>query len=341
MIDIKKMYQAGVHFGHKTSFRNPKMNPYLFGVRQDLSIFDLRVTRHQCEEALKFVAKVVAGRGSIMMVATKRQSQIPIQAMAEACDMPFVSRRWLGGMLTNFKTIKQSVRQLSRLEDQLAENDLQGLTKKEILQLNRKKDKLQDSLGGIKNMKHLPDAMFVIDVNVEANAVAEANKLGIPVIAVVDSNASPDGVDYVIPGNDDSYRSIAYYCHMMQEVILDAKSKLPKEKKEVVVKKASSAAKSVAKASDDNAVKTQESSEKREKKVIKISKKVASDVAEESKEQSDKAAAKKTTDTSASKKPAAKKTVAKKPTAKKTAAKKTEVKKVDKEVSAKESESEK
>lgn len=226
MSTIEAMLSAGVHFGHKTRFWNPEMSSYIFGSRENLHIFDLRITASYFEKALHYIEGVVGSRGTVLFVGTKRQAQDCLVATAVKCGMPYVNKRWLGGMLTNFKTIKQSIDRLKRLTEELKTADLSSLKKKERLTMVREHRKLEDSLGGVKDMKNLPDALFVIDVLQERIAVREANKLGIPVIAVVDSNASPKGVDYVIPGNDDAIRAIEFYFNHVQNAVLNAKSQL-------------------------------------------------------------------------------------------------------------------
>ncbi|HJN38099.1 MAG TPA: 30S ribosomal protein S2 [Gammaproteobacteria bacterium] len=229
MSTIESMLAAGVHFGHKTRFWNPEMSPYIFGTRQNMHIFDLRITANYFEKALTYVEGVVGARGTILFVGTKRQAQDSLVSTATKCGMPYVNKRWLGGMLTNFKTIKLSIDRLKRLSEELKTSDLSALKKKERLTMVREHRKLEDSLGGVQNMINLPDAVFVVDVLQERIAVKEANKLGIPVIAVVDSNASPEGVDYIIPGNDDAIRAIEYYLEQIQTVVLNAKVNLAPE----------------------------------------------------------------------------------------------------------------
>jgi len=224
---MRQMLEAGVHFGHQTRYWNPKMSQYIFGQRNNIHIINLERTVPLFEEALGFVKNVAGDNGTVLFVGTKRSAREAIRAAADRCGMPFVSHRWLGGMLTNFKTIKQSIRRLEELEAMAEDGSSQSLTKKELLGLSREQEKLERSLGGIKDMKTLPDVMFVIDVNHEKIAVAEARKLGIPVVAVVDTNCSPLQIDYVIPGNDDAMRAAKLYSESVADAVLDGKSAIP------------------------------------------------------------------------------------------------------------------
>jgi small subunit ribosomal protein S2 len=224
---MRQMLEAGVHFGHQTRYWNPKMAPYIFGERNRIHIINLERSLPLAREACAFVKATVADGGKVLFVGTKRAARDAIRNNADRCEMPFVSQRWLGGMLTNYKTIRQSVKRLMSLEEMAEEGGFEGLTKKEILGLNREREKLERSLGGIKAMKSLPDVIFVIDVDHEDIAVREARKLGIPVVAVVDTNCSPDGVDYIIPGNDDAMRAIELYASLVADAVLDGKSSLP------------------------------------------------------------------------------------------------------------------
>ena len=226
-ITMRQMLEAGVHFGHQTRYWNPKMAPYIFGERNRIHIINLEKSLPMAREAYAFVKATIADGGKILFVGTKRSAREAIRSNAERCNMPFVSHRWLGGMLTNYKTIRQSVRRLKELEEMATDTGRQRLTKKEILGLKREKDKLEQSLGGIKEMNSLPDVLFVVDVDHEDIAVREACKLGIPVVAIVDSNCSPDGINYVIPGNDDAMRAIQLYASYMAEAVLDGKASLP------------------------------------------------------------------------------------------------------------------
>jgi small subunit ribosomal protein S2 len=221
-ISMQDMLTAGVHFGHQTRYWNPKMASYIYGSRNKIHIIDLGKSLPLFQDALSFMSGIAAKKGKILFVGTKFAAQDIIQEEAERCRMPYVNRRWLGGMLTNYKTIRQSIKRLKELEMMTATGKYGRLTKKEILGLTREKDKLMNSLGGIKNMGGIPDALFVIDVGHEKIAIQEAKRLGIPVIGIVDSNNSPDGVTYVIPGNDDSTRAIRFYATSVANAILDS-----------------------------------------------------------------------------------------------------------------------
>jgi small subunit ribosomal protein S2 len=309
-LSMRQMLEAGVHFGHQTRYWNPKMSPYIFGSRNNIHIINLEQTVPLFDKALKFVSNVAGDNGKVLFVGTKRSAREAVRSQATRCGMPFVSHRWLGGMLTNFKTIKQSIKRLEELEAMSADGSFEQLTKKEALGLSREQAKLERSLGGIKDMRGLPDAIFVIDVGHENIAVHEATKLGIPVIAIVDTNCSPKDVDYIIPGNDDAMRAAQLYAAAVADTILEGKAALPvvpegddefieidegsAPEAEVVTAKKEPAAKA------DTAAKAEAASAPVKKKVTK------------------KVAAKKTT---------AKKTTAKKATTKKTAAKKTTAKK--------------
>jgi small subunit ribosomal protein S2 len=205
------MLEAGVHFGHQTRYWNPKMGQYIFGERNKIHIINLEQTLPMFNDSLNFIGKMASKGGKILFIGTKRSAREAVQEAAISCKMPYVNHRWLGGMLTNFKTVKQSIRRLKELEKMSEDGTFQKIGKKEVLMLSREREKLERSLGGIKDMKGLPDAIFVIDVGYEKIAVQEANKLGIPVIGVVDTNNSLEGIDYVIPGNDDAIRAIQLY----------------------------------------------------------------------------------------------------------------------------------
>ena len=217
---MRQLLEAGVHFGHHTRRWNPKMAPYIFGVRNGIHIIDLEQTAPLLRQGLEAVRDVVSGGGRALLVGTKRQAQEAIAEAAKRCGQYYVNYRWLGGMLTNFKTISQSIKRLREVEERVAEENT-GLTKRELLELTRDHDKLERALGGIKDMGGLPDILFVIDTNKEAIAVAEANTLRIPVVAVLDSNSSPDGIAYPIPGNDDAMRAIYLYCDLFAGAVLD------------------------------------------------------------------------------------------------------------------------
>jgi len=217
---MRQLLEAGVHFGHHTRRWNPKMAPYLFGVRNGIHVIDLEQTEPMLHQGLQAIRDVVAGGGRVLLVGTKRQAQEPVAEAAKRCGQYHVNYRWLGGMLTNFKTISGSIRRLRELEERIAQ-DQSGLTKRELLELTRGRDKLERALGGIKEMGGLPDILFVIDTNKEAIAVSEANTLRIPVVAILDSNSSPDGIAYPIPGNDDAMRAIQLYCDLVSGAVLD------------------------------------------------------------------------------------------------------------------------
>ena len=216
---MRQLLEAGVHFGHHTRRWNPKMGPYLFGVRNNVHIIDLEQTVPLLHRALQAVRDTVSGGGRVLFVGTKRQAQEPIAAAARRCGQHFVNHRWLGGMLTNFKTISGSIRRLREMDERVGQGGV-GITKRELLELTRHRDNLERALGGIKEMGGLPDLIFVIDTNKEKIAIEEANKLNIPVIAVIDSNSSPDGIAYPIPGNDDAMRAIHLYADLVSSAVL-------------------------------------------------------------------------------------------------------------------------
>src|SRR5438128_11021889 len=217
---MRQLLEAGVHFGHHTRRWNPKMSPYIFGVRNGTPIIALEQTVPLLRQGLEALREVVAGGGRVLLVGTKSQAQEVVADAAKRCGQYYVNYRWLGGMLTNFKTISQSIKRLRELDEQIA-NPTAGLTKRELLELTRDRDKLERALGGIKEMGGLPDILFVIDTNKEAIAVAEANKLHIPVVAILDSNSSPDGIAYPIPGNDDAMRAVHLYSDLVASAVLD------------------------------------------------------------------------------------------------------------------------
>lgn len=220
---MREMLEAGVHFGHQTRFWNPKMAPYIFGHRNKIHIINLEKTLPLFEEAMKFARQLASKRGTILMVGTKRQAREVVAQEAQRAGMPFVDQRWLGGMLTNFKTVKGSLKKLKDMQAQV-EAGTQPAIKKEALMFQREIAKLEKDIGGIQDMNALPDALFVIDVGYHKIAVAEAQKLGIPVIGVVDSNHSPEGIDYVIPGNDDSAKAVALYARAIADAVLEGKA---------------------------------------------------------------------------------------------------------------------
>jgi len=226
-VSMRQMLEAGVHFGHQTRFWNPKMAPFIFGERNKIHIINLEKTQPLYAEAAQFVKNVVADSGKVLFVGTKRSAREAVQKEAERCGMPYVNQRWLGGMLTNFKTIRQSIKRLAELTELSTSGALDKRGKKEATQLRREMDKLERSLGGIKQMEALPDVLFVIDVGHERIALHEAKKLGIPVVAVVDTNCSPEGIDYVVPGNDDAMRAIQLYAAGMADAVVEGKASVP------------------------------------------------------------------------------------------------------------------
>lgn len=223
-ISMRDMLKAGVHFGHQTRYWNPRMASYIYGARSKIHIINLEKTLPLLQEALNFLGGAAAKKGKILFVGTKHAAQEIVKTEAERCKMPYVNHRWLGGMLTNYKTIRQSIRRLKELEVLFEKGQFGRLTKKEILNLTREREKLERSLGGIKNMGGLPDALFVIDVGHEDIAIKEAGRLSIPVVGIVDTNNSPDGVSYLIPGNDDSIGAIALYCRAVADSIIEARA---------------------------------------------------------------------------------------------------------------------
>ncbi len=226
-VTMRQMLEAGVHFGHQTRYWNPKMEPYIFGARGKIHIVNLEETLPLLKDALNYLGGLAARRGNILFVGTKRAASTAVEEEARRCNMPFVSHRWLGGMLTNFRTVRGSINRLKELEAMETDGTFDKLVKKEVLDLTRERDRLERSLGGIKDMNGLPDAMFVIDVGHEDIAVAEARKLGIPVVAVVDTNHNPDNIDYVIPGNDDAIRAIRLYTQLAADAILEGRASVP------------------------------------------------------------------------------------------------------------------
>jgi small subunit ribosomal protein S2 len=226
---MREMLEAGVHFGHQTRFWHPKMAPYIFGARNKIHIVNLEKTMEQYNAAMTYVRRLAANRGTILFVATKRQAREIIKEEAQRAGMPFVDHRWLGGMMSNFKTVKGSIKRLKELEAMKLDGTFERMNKREALTLTREYDKLMTSMGGIKDMVSLPDAMFIIDVGYQKIAVQEAIKLGIPLVGVVDTNHSPDGIDYVIPGNDDSSKAIRLYARGVADAILEGKSQAVQE----------------------------------------------------------------------------------------------------------------
>ncbi|MEM7207110.1 MAG: 30S ribosomal protein S2 [Pseudomonadota bacterium] len=334
-VSMRQMLEAGVHFGHQTRYWCPKMAPYIYGERNKIHIFNLEESLPLYEESLNYLGKLASKHGRIMFVGTKRAAREAIKEAATSCGMPYVNRRWLGGMMTNFKTVRQSIKRLKEIEEMLSEGVADRLSKKESLSLTRELEKLERSLGGIKNMERLPDALFVVDVGHEKIAVAEARKLGIPIVAVVDSNNSPDDIDYVIPGNDDAIRAIQLYVQGAAEAVQAGKSSAstppPDEfvevdeetaapKKKVAAKK--TAAKKVAAKKEAEAP-----AEAAEEAAPEASSAQAPAEAEAKAETETETETEAEAEAEAEAKPKAKKTAAKKTAAKKTAAKKTAAKK--------------
>ncbi len=228
-VTMRQMLEAGVHFGHQTRYWNPKMAPYIFGHRNKIHIVNLEKTMVMYHDAMKFIRQLASNKGSILFVGTKRQAREIMREEAVRSQSPYVDHRWLGGMLTNYKTVKQSIKRLHDMDTMTQDGSLEKMPKKEGLVFQREIVKLERSLGGIKNMNSLPDALFVIDVGYQKGAITEANKLGIPVVGVVDTNHTPDGVDYVIPGNDDSSRAIRLYARGVADAVLEGRSQVVRE----------------------------------------------------------------------------------------------------------------
>ncbi|MBK6806505.1 MAG: 30S ribosomal protein S2 [Betaproteobacteria bacterium] len=223
-VTMRQMLEAGVHFGHQTRYWNPKMSEYIFGHRNKIHIVNLERTLEKYNDAMKYIRQLASNKGTILFVGTKRQARDIVAEEARRCSMPYVDQRWLGGMLTNFKTVKGSIKRLKDLEQMVEDGTMERMAKREALSLKRELAKLQQSLGGIKDMNALPDAMFVIDVGFHKIAVTEAKKLGVPVVAVVDTNHSPEGIAHVIPGNDDSSRAIRLYARGAADAILEGRN---------------------------------------------------------------------------------------------------------------------
>jgi small subunit ribosomal protein S2 len=224
-VSMRQMLEAGVHFGHQTRYWNPKMAPFIFGARNKIHIIDLEQTLPLFNDAMNYLGQMTANKGTILFVGTKKAARKVVAEQARLCGMPYVNHRWLGGMMTNFKTIKKSISRLKELEAMKADGTLyQRFGKKEALGMERELEKLERSLGGIKDMRGVPDVIFVLDVGYEKNAISEARKLGIPVVGIVDSNNSPEKIDYIIPGNDDSIRAVKLYCESVATAVLEAKT---------------------------------------------------------------------------------------------------------------------
>ncbi len=311
-VSMRHMLEAGVHFGHQTRFWHPKMRPYIFGERNKIHIINLEKTQPLFEEAMNFLGKMAQNKGTILFVGTKRQASETIQEQAERCEMPYVNHRWLGGMLTNYKTVKKSVERLKELDGRLEDGSLGRLRKKEVLSLTRERDKLNRSLAGIKNMRGLPDAVFIIDVGHESIAISEARKLNIPVVAVVDTNCQPSGVDYVIPGNDDAIRAIRLYAGTAADAILDGRKLMATTVQD------GDSDDYVEVGEDGEAIKTAPRKKAAKKKVVKVKAKVKAKakVAEEKPEDKEVSESKAETEVKTKAKTKAKAKVATKPKAK-------------------------
>lgn len=228
-VTMRQMLEAGVHFGHQTRYWNPKMAPFIFGHRNKIHIINLEKTLVMYQEAMKFIRQLSSNKGTVLFVGTKRQAREIVQEEAQRAGSPYVDYRWLGGMLTNFKTVKQSTKRLRDMEQMALDGTLEKISKKEALTIQREMEKLQRSLGGIKDMMNLPDALFIVDVGYQKIAVEEASRLGIPVIGVVDTNHSPEGVDYVIPGNDDASRAVRLYARGVADAVLEGRNQIVRE----------------------------------------------------------------------------------------------------------------
>ena len=329
---MKKMLEAGVHFGHRSRFWHPKMEPFIYGTRNGVHIINLEKTLPQFNDVLNFASKTAAQGGSILFVGTKRAASNIIKEEAIRCGMPYVNHRWLGGMMTNYKTIKASIKRLKDLEF-LAEENFAQFNKKEALIMTREMEKLERSLGGIKDLGSIPDVVFVVDIGHEKNAVREARTLRLPIIGVVDTNHNPEGIDYIIAGNDDSIRAISYYAREIANAVLEAKAsinaiKAADKKPEVApaTKKAATKKTEDKKVESEAAIKVEAAAET--EAAIKVEADVEAEAVVETKKPAAKkpAAKKPAAKKPAAKKPAAKKPAAKKPAAKKPAAKKSETK---------------
>ncbi len=342
-VTMRQMLEAGVHFGHQTRYWNPKMEPFIFGARGKIHIINLEETLPLLKDALNYLGKLAARRGNIMFVGTKRAASTAVAEEAQRCGMPYVSHRWLGGMLTNFRTVRGSINRLKELEAMETDGTFEKLVKKEVLELTRERDRLERSLGGIKNMNGLPDAMFVIDVGHEDIAVAEARKLGIPVVAVVDTNHNPDNIDYVIPGNDDAIRAIRLYTQLAADAILEGRASAPqpgegdadefveldaegnpiqsaKPAKKAATKKTAKK-KTATKAEPAEAAEQAPAAEAKAEETTEDKAEEAAEAKDESAEEGEAKTAKKTAKKKAAKKKTTKKKATKKKAAKKTAAK--------------------
>ena len=317
---MRQMLEAGVHFGHQTRFWNPKMSEYIFGSRNKIHILNLEKTLPMYGDAVNAIGKIAAQRGNVLFVGTKRAARNTIQQEAERCGMPYVNHRWLGGMLTNYKTIRASIQRLMDLEEMSTSGGFDRLTKKEALGLTREMAKLEKVLGGIKNMKGLPDALFIVDVGHEEIAVNEANKLGIPVFGIVDSNNSPEGIDYIVPGNDDAIKAIRLYAEGIADAVIEGRASAviaPEATEEAAPKRKVSVKKAAAKKPAVKA-ESEEKAPEVEAEATEAEAEVEAPAAEASEDEAVAAAPKK----KAAKKKVAKKKVTKKKVAKKKVAKK-------------------
>lgn len=322
-ITVKQLLEAGAHFGHNTRYWNPKMGPYIFGARNKIHIIDLRKTEELMNDAMNFMGKIASRRGKVMFVGTKRAASKAVKEEAQRCGMPFVSHRWLGGMLTNFKTVRASINRLKDIEAMQKDGRIERFVKKEQLEMERERAKLEKTLGGIKDMKGLPDALFILDTRYEAIAINEAKKLGIPVVAVVDTNNYFDDVDYVIPANDDAMKAIRLYAATAADSILEGKAAMQistKETKPADEKPAAKTKKSAPKKDDEAQVKKEEvAAAPIADKVEESAEEVKAEVVDEAKSEEKPKTTKKVT-----KKKTTKKKTTKKKTTKKKVVKKTE-----------------
>lgn len=319
-VTVKQLLEAGAHFGHNTRYWNPKMAPYIFGARNKIHVIDLRKTEEMLNDAMNFVGKIASRRGKVMFVGTKRAASKAVKEEAQRCGMPFVSHRWLGGMLTNFKTVRASINRLKDIEAMQKDGRIERFVKKEQLEMERERAKLEKTLGGIKDMKGLPDALFILDTRYESIAINEAKKLGIPVVAVVDTNNYFDDVDYVIPANDDAMKAIRLYAATAADSILEGKAAMqitPKEEKPAEKKPAK--AKKAAPKTEAKVEKEEVAVTPVEDKAVETVTEAKTEVVEETKEETKPKTTKKVT-----KKKTTKKKVTKKKTTKKKVAKKTE-----------------
>ncbi len=321
-VSVKQLLDAGAHFGHNTRYWNPKMAPYIFGARNKIHIIDLRKTEEMMNDAMNFMGKIASRRGKVMFVGTKRAASKAVKEEALRCGMPFVSHRWLGGMLTNYKTVKASINRLKDIESMQADGRIERFVKKEQLNMERERTKLEKTLGGIKDMKGLPDALFILDTRYEAIAINEAKKLGIPVIAVVDTNNSFNDIDYVIPANDDAMKAIRLYVGAAADSILEGKAAMQINVKEDAPAKKAKPAKKVEEAKADETIVTPEVKVK-EVSAAPVADKIELDAAEIKEATVEESAEKKTTKKATTKKTTKKKTTKKK-TTKKKVVKKTE-----------------